>query len=437
MKLQENSNTDKTKFTRINKFNKQHCTKAYAKFTVQQTQKYIFCHADTGSEMSMISKQYIEYLNIENLQIMKHTQILDTFGGDLCTTKEAVELNIRLEGTTKAFPVLFLINEMTSQCIATVGQDVIRQYAWDIDFGSWGEQCNIWSIHPKTPYHQFKSPIYSDNPLSTHHVYSTKHKAIEDIRYSAPYVDILTQEIHEYSRPKKIQYFVDTGAAESSITTAIMKKESWSNLMDTSERHGLKGLTVTLPTLGRITLQLELQQQEENHTITINHVFQVIESEIEEASIGLPFFIENNLVHSSSLSAISTVNKVKLNKYNYPRDKGVKILTMDKLIKETETYIKADVAVRCKPHLNEERKDTEEDFTKVSYSSNQQMKQVKINQAGTAISADTYIKQDMFNPELVTKGEVVSSTHDSAAVSLAIAADKPPDDNFSTPSHNE
>ena len=82
---------------------------------------------------------------------------MDTFGGDLCTTKEAVELNIRLEGTTKAFPVLFLINEMTSQCIATVGQDVIRQYAWDIDFGSWGEQCNIWSIHPKTPYHQFKS----------------------------------------------------------------------------------------------------------------------------------------------------------------------------------------------------------------------------------------------------------------------------------------
>ena len=169
MKLQGNPDTKTVRddrFVRITQFNKNQCTKAYARFIVPQTNKNIFCHADTGSEMSMISKEYIKYLNIENLQIIKHTQILGTFGGKLCTTNEAVELYIRLEGTTTAVLVLFLINEMTDQRIATIGQDVIRKCAWDIDFATWEEPCKIWSVHPQTPYHQFKSPIYSDNPLS-------------------------------------------------------------------------------------------------------------------------------------------------------------------------------------------------------------------------------------------------------------------------------
>ena len=348
MKLQGNPKTvEDDRFVRITQFNKNMCTKAYAKFKVSPTSKYIFCHADTGSEMSMISREYIKYLNIEGLQIIKHTQILDTFGGELCTTKEAVELYMTLEATTTAIPLLFLINEMTNQRIATIGQDVIRKQAWDIDFATWEDSCNIWSMHPQTPHCQSKSPIYSDNPLSLHHIYSTRQEPIKNIRYSAPYVNILTWT-NEYDARKEIQYFVDTGAAESSITTAIIKEKSWTNLIDTSESHGLKGLAVTIPTLGKIALWLQLQQQDGTHIIIIKHIFQVIESEIEEASIGLPFFIENNLVPSSSLSAISTVKRMKMNGYDYPRDKGVRVVPMYKLIQETGEYVKADVAVPCK-----------------------------------------------------------------------------------------
>ena len=378
----------------------------------------------------MISKEYIKYLNIENLQIIKHTQILDTFGGELCTTKEAVELYIKLEGTTTAVPVLFLINEMTDQRIATIGQDVIRKYAWDIDFATWENSCNIWSMHPQTPHHQFKSPVYSDNPLSLHHIYSTRQEPIKNIRYSAPYVNILTRT-NGYDTAREIQYFVDTGAAESSITTAIIKEKSWTNLVDTSESHGLKGLRVTIPTLGKIALWLQLQQQDGDHVIIIKHIFQVIESEIEEASIGLPFFIENNLVHSSSLSAISTIKKIKMNGYNYPRDKGVRVVPMYKLIHETGEYVKADVAVPCKLYDGRENEDGP-DSTQFNYDSNEQMKQVKLCQAGVMMNTTMQLVEDEVNPSTIRQGEAASPINESAAISLAIAAVKPPDDKFTT-----
>ena len=87
--------------------------------------------------MCMISQAYLNALDLQDQEIVRCYQVLDTFGDHYTVIEKAVILHIRLEGTTNAISVPFLISDMTNNFTATVGQDLLRQYSWDLDFAVW------------------------------------------------------------------------------------------------------------------------------------------------------------------------------------------------------------------------------------------------------------------------------------------------------------
>ena len=313
---------DKSRFTLIKPINKHECTRCYAKFTVRSSDQHLFGHADSGSEMSLITQTCLNSLNLQEIQFVKVNQPLDTFGGNYCTIQEAVWLELQLEGTTEYVPVLFLVSNMSTQCVATIGQDIIRRDLWDFNFGIWKTPtlpptCQFWSRSHKDNNIQLKSPMYTDEPIGRRH---DSHKATQrhnnNTRFSSPYADIDTNG-------KNITYFIDTGATESCLTSRLIRENGWENLIYEANITVLRGFMALVPILGQLDLTLTLNYQQSDEVMIVKHTFQIISAETADATLGLTFFIQNDLVHSASQGAFSSTNHQNLNPYHYPRDRGV------------------------------------------------------------------------------------------------------------------
>lgn len=213
----------------------------------------------------------------------------------------------------------------------------MRRFGWDLDFGTWTtDTCQVWSYNNDSPNERYRSPIYSDEHRSKAIHCNKAEKTNQDkTRYSAPYLNLPTIPVLEKEDPPiTTEYFVDTGASESTVTSSLLAKLEWTQAAQrTVKCSGLRGLIAVIPVTGEITLALELASPQTKEVKSIEHTFQVIDSDVVEASLGMKFFTENNLVHSASKAAVCGEEEKIWKPYNYPRDITVK----DIIVRAAET----------------------------------------------------------------------------------------------------
>ena len=116
-----------------------------------------------------------------------------------------------------------------------------------------------------------------------------------------------------------------------------LQKLGWIDFISTTSKcKKLKGLIVEVNVVGQIELILTLKEHERKNPneTQISHIFQIIESKISEASLSIKFFLQNNLVHSTSMQAISKDPKIKLNRMYFPRDTNVEIINMKQKVQD-------------------------------------------------------------------------------------------------------
>ena len=133
----------------------------YIKYAVKGTHIPMYALVDTGCEMSMLTMNDLNYLNVDKSQIMKTHQKLDTFGQTRFLITKCIKLAITLENTTKEHEIVFLIDEREDAHGITIGQDELRTMGCDIDFGTWNEEkCQIYSKNDVTGEQPLTSDLY-------------------------------------------------------------------------------------------------------------------------------------------------------------------------------------------------------------------------------------------------------------------------------------
>ena len=305
------------KFNLITESNKYQVTRCYVKLEIIDNEACFYAQADTGSEMSLISQTYLNSLNIDNLDMVSHYQKLETFGDGFCIIDRAINLWVKVEGTSHPILEKFLVSNTSDSHTATVGQDLLRRYGWDFDFATWKTSCNVLSHHEKSPDVEFCSHMYTNENIDSeprHFIHRLRQD--RNTRFSAPFVKIKTEGT-------KILYFADLGASTSTMSVKRIAANKWKNKVRSSQIANLYGFTDKVPVLGEISLKMSLQDQSSEYKLEFYHTFLVVDVAIVDCSLCLPFFIRNGLVHSSSMACISAANRIRLNRYHYPRDKYV------------------------------------------------------------------------------------------------------------------
>ena len=308
-------------FFQINTGNVHRINKVYLRFKHKNSYLSFFAQADTGSEVNVITLAYLRYLQLDNEKQQPSSIILDTFGDNKIPTHSSVTLNLQLTNSKEEIPIKFLIQEENYIANATIGQNFLRRYNIDLDFSSTvNDVYQATSLTHEGPYYGLKTTMYSNS----HTLLDVKKETIfipEDpkVNYGPPKINILTNNT-------ELEYFVDTGAMYSIIEESVIRKQGWTHLVQPTTIRMLNGASTTniVEVQGQITLQLFLKTPEPRETKKINHTFLITNGSGEMQSLGIGFYTENEITHSSSQDRIMGKNQRTYNKYYYPRDKNVK-----------------------------------------------------------------------------------------------------------------
>lgn len=305
------------KFKKIIPENRKQISSCYIKYTVKGTTVPMYALVDTGCEMSMISVNELRNFDIEDLNIMKTHQKLDTFGQARFLITKCVELTIALENNDNEHKIVFLIDEREESSGTVIGQDELRTMGCDIDLGVWNkDKCQVISRDKNHDGEFLMADLYYMVDRDRLHQIMFAKNFKSKKHFSSPYVmlDISGDQI---------KTFVDLGASDSVIPMKILRQMGKLDEIMESEITGLQGLISEIESLGKVQLKILLKDQEYGIKVEFYHTFEVMGGDVEDVTIGLPFFTLNNLVHSSSMNCISTVDRLKLNSYFYPRDQHV------------------------------------------------------------------------------------------------------------------
>merc|ERR1712002_797005 len=93
-----------------------------------------FAQADTGSEVNVITRSYLRYLQLDHIKREPSNIILDTFGDKKIPTNSSVTLYLTLSNSNTEIPIKFLIQEENDISNATIGQNFLRRYNIDLNF---------------------------------------------------------------------------------------------------------------------------------------------------------------------------------------------------------------------------------------------------------------------------------------------------------------
>ena len=322
------------KFQQITPQNKYDFSKAYIKCQLIDTDTEMYICLDSGSESSVVTEGYLGMLGADFMKKEKSNMRLETFGDDVIQVGWKIKLNIQIEGNDEVFTITFQIdpNEKVSQCV--FGQNMMRTLKLDMDFATWNEdRCEVLYTGEKLPNIGQITSMYGTNGLTIPNQYKLINypvSMVENYRFSVPYAEIRTDGILR-------KYLVDTGAIVSTCEESVFTKKELKERMMISEIKKLYGANESeVPVLGKIKVRMALQSQESDEEYMIDHMLHITEGSGEVRSLGLSFFINNNLVHSNSLNCVAGEDREELNPYSYGRDRPIKL---SKPIEAPVTYL--------------------------------------------------------------------------------------------------
>ena len=287
--------------------NKKTVCKAYVKLIDPKHNYSLYGQVDSGSEKNVITQGYLDVLKGYQEVAFPVDITMFCYGtGNILATK-LVQIFLKFLYSWHVFRINFLVNPTLDTRNAIIGQELCRDVSLDTDFGTINVgRCIAIQNILKPRKGDIQTPLFANTAIR-----NDAHKAMLFSRASVPYIEANISGII-------VKTLVDTGAVMSTLELSFVYHLGLFDNMIQAQS-SLAGAIGEVNIVGFIDLAVQLTAA--NGMVTdYFHRFHVVENSGETVSLGLPWFLESNLVHSNSEHGMLNSDAQLVVVYSYPRD---------------------------------------------------------------------------------------------------------------------